>query len=384
MVSGYRTREFIHTGVTRFLLIAIGAGISLAVNIFIFPIWAGEDLHKLIVKNFKNVANSLEGCIDGYLQGLELERFSSKIIALQAADDPVYNGYRSAVVSASQEETLEGFASWEPPHGRYKMLKYPWKNFVKVGGALRHCAYMVMALHGCLLSEIQADLELRLVFKKEMEKVSSSGARVLRELGEHIESMTKLRNKDILAEVHAAAEELQRKIDARSYLLVNSESWIIGDRNEEHTKCDSDDQMEEEERDQVGDLSWRSSTECLLPGHVVSKSLDIRGNYLGTSPIRAPNAGRRYQKRNSWPSRIPIGFDSIPVNREEKTLESASALSLATFASLLIEFVARLENLVKTFNELSEKGKFKDPDDGALKESDSKIRRLLVWLRLRS
>uniref|UniRef100_A0A0C9SA27 TSA: Wollemia nobilis Ref_Wollemi_Transcript_5216_2472 transcribed RNA sequence n=1 Tax=Wollemia nobilis TaxID=56998 RepID=A0A0C9SA27_9CONI len=393
LVSGYRTRAFIHTAITRFILIVIGATVAFVINGCFYPIWAGEDLHKLIVKNFRGVASSLEGCIDGYLSGVEVERVCSKILTCQAADDPVYNAYRSVVVSATQEETLEGFASWEWPHGNYRMMKYPWKQYVKVGGALRHCAYMVMALHGCLLSEIQAPRGLRQIFSNELRRVSAEGASVLRELSNNLDNMTKLRGGEILHEVHKAAEELQKKIDTRSYLLVNSESWVIGNRHN-IIPSEIDDKVEDEERDQLGNLSNQMSNSLQWPHendrlvNVLSRSWDSHGSHFMTRSLSVTEVPeKKFHKQLSWPSQYPVDFDQTAVDHRdldasEKTYESASALSLATFASLLIEFVARLDNLVISFNELSIQAKFKEPDAILSTETKGICKRLSKLLRL--
>ncbi|KAG8366585.1 hypothetical protein BUALT_Bualt17G0095200 [Buddleja alternifolia] len=345
MMAGNRTRDYTEAVLTRLMLIALGAGICLIINICIFPIWAGEDLHRLVVKNFKDLATSLEGCVEGYLQCVEYERIPSKILTYQPSDDPLYNGYRSVIESTTRENTLLGFALWEPPHGRYRKLNYPWRNYVKVSGALRHCAFMVMALHGSLLSEIQAPPEKRQVFRSELKTVCAEGAKVLRQLGTKIETTEKLNDDNVLKQVHEAAEHLQKKIDQKSYLLVKSESWEIGNRPQEL----SDIEKSHTENQQFTHLGFKSLSEAVL---------DLRSipNLSTKEPIISPSL----RKQIPWPSCFSLDHGESVIKEDEiKTYESASSLSLATFASLLIEFVARLQNVVDAFEELSEKAEFK-------------------------
>ncbi|KAK9200320.1 hypothetical protein WN944_015517 [Citrus x changshan-huyou] len=289
------------------IFIAVGAGTCLVVNVCIYPMWAGEDLHKLVVK-FSKASLLPWKCVD-------YERVPSKILTYQASDDPVYSGYRSAVQCTSQEESLMEFAIWEPPHGPYRSFNYPWKNYVKVSGALRHCAFMVMAMHGCVLSEIQAPPEKRQVFASELRNVGNEGAKVLRKLGDKVEKMGR---------------------------LSPEESWAAIAQRKELQDSENFNEVKDDENKVINSLSevW-----------------DAQNPHMGMNPPIQEWISSENMSRNpvSWPRMSFHNIESTLGLQESKVHESASSLSLAIFASLLIEFVARLQNLVDAFEELCEK-----------------------------
>ena len=197
-----------------------------------------------------------------------------------------------------------------------------------------------------------------------------------------MKKLEKLGPVDILYEVHEAAEELQNKVDQKSYLLVNSESWEIGNRP--HSLAEPQDllNLDSEEHKVLGSKSL-SEAVLDLRSVTVPKSWDsqIPTGAISTLSADVPPANM-FNKQITWPRRVSLTADAVPIEEESKTYENASALALATFTSLLIEFVARLQNVVDSFEELSEKANFKDPiEQSAAVEHDGLWSRLRNWLK---
>lgn len=62
-VSGYRDDEVIDMAQRRLTTILIGGSATVLICIFICPVWAGEDLHKLTASNIEKLGNFLEGTV---------------------------------------------------------------------------------------------------------------------------------------------------------------------------------------------------------------------------------------------------------------------------------------------------------------------------------
>lgn len=213
---------------------------------------------------------------------------------------------------------------------------------------------------------LQAPPEKRKVFAKELLRVGTEGAKFLRALGSKVERMEKLSSNDMLFDVHDAAETLQMKIDEKSDMLVHSASWRTGKQHRDH-----------EDPQHFVDAKDDHNKQLVIES--LNETLDAQHSSIGIHPPMTEwvSTDSVFNKNLvSWP-RLSFLMDTVPNEREAKVYESASSLSLATFASLLIEFVARLQNLQNAFEELSEKANFKAPEEFKVKRENAGC-----WTRL--
>ncbi|CAN1299745.1 Aluminum-activated malate transporter 10 [Linum perenne] len=200
-VSGYRVEQLFDLAHQRMATIIIGTSLVIIVAMFICPIWAGQELHSLLLRNMDKLAGSLDGNED------EEDSEPDKQLANKSI------GYKCVLTSKAAEEAFANFARWEPGHGIFS-YRHPWKQYLKVGAALRSCAYCIEALNGCINStNNQSPDSIKNHLKDSCLKVSSTSSKITREVAKSMETMTKSSATDLLTEeIRVSVQELHESL----------------------------------------------------------------------------------------------------------------------------------------------------------------------------
>lgn len=329
-LPSYRVSNVLKIAHERFYTIAIGCGVCLVMTLFIFPIWSGEDLHNSTVIKLEGLAKSIEACVNQYFNDVEKETTQDK-----SPEDPIYKGYKAVLDSKSQDETLALHASWEPRHSRH--CRYPWQQYVKLGAVLRHFGYTVVALHGCLQSEIQTPQHCRVLFKDPCIRVTNELSKALMELANSIRNRRHCSPEILSDNLHEALQDLNNALKSQPRLF-------LGSNNNQATNmlavaaAHANSSQKREKYNGVSLSSFKTDNSALL---------EWKSKRMTNENSRSEAAERKVLR----PQLSKIAITS---------LEFSEALPFAAFASLLVETVARLDNIIEEVEELARIACFKE------------------------
>ncbi|XP_057965835.1 aluminum-activated malate transporter 12-like [Malania oleifera] len=182
-VSGLRAEKVMELARDRLSTIGMGFAVCIFTSLFVFPVWASDELHHSIASKFEKLASSIEGCLDEYFR-----------LADEKENRPQagFSSCKAVLNSKSQDESLATFARWEPWHGKFG-LSHPWDKYLQIGDALRELAATTLSLRSSLQSTRQPAPFQRLLIREPCEMVGTSLAWTLRELGESIKKMRRCR-----------------------------------------------------------------------------------------------------------------------------------------------------------------------------------------------
>ncbi|XP_020575909.1 aluminum-activated malate transporter 1-like [Phalaenopsis equestris] len=185
-VSSYRVEELISLAHQRLSTVAIGVATCLFTSLFVFPVWAGGDLHKLVAANLDKLA-----C---FLEGLGAEFFVEKMENGNVEGKSFLQSYKSVLNSKATEDSLANFARWEPGHGPFS-FRHPWNQYLKIGAITRQFACSIEALNAYISTLQQShhttasDPEFKQKIQTACAEMSSETGKALAELASAIRQM---------------------------------------------------------------------------------------------------------------------------------------------------------------------------------------------------
>ncbi|KAH0780606.1 hypothetical protein KY290_000204 [Solanum tuberosum] len=131
----------------RISTIMVSVATVMVISLVIRPVWAGKDLHNLIIANLEKLASFLDGFESEYFQAIGEDSKDKEKGFLEA--------FKSVLGSKATEESLANFTWWEPANEPFR-FNNPGKEYLKIGNLGRDCACHLHALSGHLKSKSKA------------------------------------------------------------------------------------------------------------------------------------------------------------------------------------------------------------------------------------
>ncbi|XP_024379269.1 aluminum-activated malate transporter 4 isoform X2 [Physcomitrium patens] len=398
-LSEYRTHEGPRLAGLRMLLILVGFAISFGANIGIKPNFAGNELHKVVAAHFDKIALALETCVQAYVAGSRMADFE-RILEGPEPEDVVYEGYKTVILAKENESALHELVVYEPPHGHFE-LKYPWDLYKDVSRQCRHCMYIVLAMDGCLRSEIQCPVNIRQLLSRPMTRLAGEAIKVLEAMGECVSEMKMVNLRPYITAVDAAALDLQKELQEKATLLITptpeTDRWVESFLDEDDERARASMSSSKARRSAAAELTEgkRASTEddesveFSFPIMQVEEVLDegylhtdsyghqsrvTPGRSLGNTGL-LQSTSSDLQERHRYSAEL-TDMEPLPpasgqgsltdrINRKPSSRQlmvpvpgGIAVFSLVQFVCSLVEFVAKLNLLVNCVNTLSEKAGF--------------------------
>ncbi|CAN6847739.1 unnamed protein product [Brassica oleracea] len=348
-VSSYRIDTVIKIAHQRLLTIAMGIGICLFMSLLVFPIWSGDDLHMSTVTKFQGLSRSIEACIKKYFEEKEKDKEDSD--SESDDDDVIYKGYKTVLDSKSSDEALAMYASWEPRH-TLRCNKFPSQQYIKIGSVLRKFGHTVVALHGCLQTEIQTPRSIRTLFKDPCVRLAGEICKVLSELSESILNKRHCSPEILSDNLEVALKDLNAAIKSQPKLFLGSN--LHSDITNKHLNRNVSYYNDSNNVD--GNVLSQTTPQNVTVSQARFNSTVSLSSFMGqTSHRKSVNKPgpvgekRRFRKQLSKAAVM-------------KSLEFSEALPFAAFASLLVEMVARLGTVIDEVEELGSISCFKEYD----------------------
>ncbi|XP_004511781.1 aluminum-activated malate transporter 12-like [Cicer arietinum] len=330
-LSSYRVDSVLKIAQDRLYTIAIGCAICLIMSLLMFPNWSGEDLHNSTAFKLEGLAKSIEACVNEYFYG-EIDSPGD----IKSSEDPIYKGYKNVLDSKSIDETLALHASWEPRHSRY-CHRFPCQQYVKVGAVLRQFGYTVVALHGCLRSEIQTPRSVRAMFKDPCIRLAAEVSKVLIELSHSIKNRRHCSPEILSDHLHEALQDLNTAIKSQPRLFLGSKH-----------KYNQSNNMLKVAASQVAQGRHGKASGFSLSSVKTDSCALFEWK---TKRVPSEEYSKETERKSLRPQLSKIAITS---------LEFSQALPFAAFASLLVETVAKLDLVIEEIEEIGRLSCFKE------------------------